>query len=118
MAKGNDQVAQVMAVLGLILLIIAIIYAFFVGSKNPEEDAWGYRVGSKRVLYLFLAAISFLLGALVWSSLDAKHGGSGNSGQGGHHGKPSYKAQQKNQQSQQAFDFPRNERAFESNSDA
>jgi len=109
MGKGNDQVAQVMAVLGLILLIIAIIYAFFIGSKNPEEDAWGYRVGSKRVLYLFLAAIAFFLGALVWSTVDAKHGGGqGKKGQGGHHGKPSYKSQQ--------FDYPRNERAFASGS--
>lgn len=114
MAKGNDQVAQVMAVLGLILLIIAIIYAFFVGSKNPEEDQWGYRIGSKRVLYLFLASIALLLGALVWSSLDAKHGAQGGKGgQGGHHGKPSYKAQQ--------YDYERNgtpARVYGSNSDA
>lgn len=107
MAKGNDQVAQVMAVLGVILLIVAIIYAFFVGSKNPDEDSMGYRMSNKRVLYLFLASIALLLGALVWSTVEAKHGGHGKPGQGGHHGKPSYKAQQ--------FDYDRN-RAFASNS--
>ena len=92
MAKGNDQVAQVLAFVGVVLLIIASIYAFVLGSKATEDDVWGYRVGSKRVLYLFLGAIAFFLAALVWSSLDSKHGGKGDKGQGGHHGKPSFKA--------------------------
>lgn len=112
MAKGNDQVAQVMAFIGVVLLIIAAIYAFILGSRCAEEDLWGWRLGSKRVLYLFLGAIAFFLGALVWSTVDGKHGGGYcHKGQGGHHGKPSYKATAKPQQ----YDYTR---PFASNTEA
>lgn len=78
MGKGNDQVAQVLAVIGLILFIIAIIYAFFAGSRRYEEgemDILAWRLAGKRVTWLFLAAIGFFLAALVWGTLDPKKGG-------------------------------------------
>lgn len=78
MGKGNDQIAQAMAVIGLILLIIAIVYALFAGTRDCDDDntLLNWKIARSRVLFLFLAAIAFFVGALVWSNLDnCKKGG-------------------------------------------
>ncbi len=128
MGKGNDQVAQVFAVIGIILLIIAVIYSLFASTRDMDDDTvvLGWKVAKSRIMWLYLTAIAFFLAAIVWANFDGKKGGGkeddhkhhnkgkpphghGHGGHGAYTAKPTVPAAQ-------GYDYDAQPRAFGSNS--